>query len=140
MTGSVGRVPDPGSVVDRALRAAALTTPSAEALVIDPGSAGNTLVWRDLERRTARLAQHLAEVVAARADGPCAVEVPAGRTVSALLWLVAALRTALPVVLVDPSAPQRERAAVGGGPPPPRPPPPPCPSPGAARRGSPGRG
>ncbi|MEV6797815.1 AMP-binding protein [Micromonospora rifamycinica] len=112
MTGSVGRVPDPGSVVDRALRAAALTTPSAEALVIDPGSAGNTLVWRDLERRTARLAQHLAEVVAARADGPCAVEVPAGRTVSALLWLVAALRTALPVVLVDPSAPRRERAAV----------------------------
>ncbi|WFE64130.1 AMP-binding protein [Micromonospora sp. WMMD714] len=112
MTGSVGGASDRGSVVDHALRAAALAMPSAEALVIDPGSAGNTLVWRDLERRTARLAQHLDEVVAARAGGPCAVEVPAGRSAAALLWLVAALRTALPVVLVDPSAPQRERTAV----------------------------
>ena len=70
MTGSVDwarRGPGTGSAVDRALRAAAATVPSAEGMVIDPGSTGTTFVWRDLERRTALLAGHIEDFAAARA-------------------------------------------------------------------------
>jgi bile acid-coenzyme A ligase len=81
-------------------------------MVIDPGSAGATLVWRDLNRRTAQLAQCIDESAAAHAGGVCAVEIAIDRTAVALLRLVAALRTDLPVVLVDPSAADEEQEVV----------------------------
>lgn len=115
MTGSAAWPPPASgakSAVDHALRASALAAPSAEALVIDQGAAGTTLVWRDLERRTAVLAQQIEGFAAAGTGGRCAVEITADRTALGLVRLAATLRTRLPAVLIDPSAPDEEREAV----------------------------
>jgi bile acid-coenzyme A ligase len=101
-----------GSAVDHALRTAAGIMPSREALAVDPGTAGTTFTWRDLERRTAHLAANLNELAAARAPGALVVEIVSDRSAAVLLRLVAAFRTALPVVLVDRAAADEERAAV----------------------------
>lgn len=108
----LSRASGAGSAVDRALRAAAQAAPSREGMVIDHGTTGTTFVWRDLDRQTAQLARHLDESAAAHAGGACAVEIAIDRTSVALLRLVAALRTDLPVILIDPSAAGEERQMV----------------------------
>jgi bile acid-coenzyme A ligase len=95
------------SAVDRALRAAAASTPGDPALVTDPGAAGGTLTWAEVERQTAGLALELSDLA-----GAGAVEIGNERTSSALLLLIGALRTRIPIVLMDRSASEDEQEAV----------------------------
>lgn len=99
------------SAVDAALRREAGSRPRDPALVTDPGSADGTLTWSELERDSAALADRLSEAAADRGDRS-AVEVVCDSTRPALLRLIAALRTDIPVVLTDPHMPGPERQAV----------------------------
>jgi bile acid-coenzyme A ligase len=102
---------EPRSEVDRALRAASLANPAAEALITGPGPPGTTLTWADLDRRTAEVAASLEDAVRACGAGSWAIEVGTGKADPSLLLLIAALRTDLPLVLLDESASDDERQA-----------------------------
>lgn len=99
------------SEVDRALRAASLATPAVAALITRPGQPGGTLTWADLDRQTAGVATGLGEAVRACGAGSWAIEAGTGKAGPSLLLLIAALRTDIPVVLLDESAADDERQA-----------------------------
>jgi bile acid-coenzyme A ligase len=103
--------PGSESEVDKALRAASRAWPAAEAIITNPGQPGGTLTWADLDRQTAGLAAWLEEAIRACGAGSWAIEAGTGKAGPSLLLLIAALRTDIPVVLLDESASGEERQA-----------------------------
>lgn len=89
------------SAVDQTLIACSATKPDVLALVTDPGRRDGALTWAQLEHRTGVLATALTAAVPAGGGGSWAVEVDNDNATSSLLLLIAALRTDIPIVVVD---------------------------------------
>jgi bile acid-coenzyme A ligase len=86
--------------------------PGDLALVTDPGAPGGILTCAELDSRTSALADRLCDVVSEAGAGVCAVEVGNDKTSAAILTLIAALRTDIPIVFRDQSATEDEQLAV----------------------------
>lgn len=98
------------SAIDTALTENAAAVPGDLALLTDPGAPGGVLTFAELDSRTAALAGRLYE--AASEAGACAVEVGNDKTSAAILMLIAALRTDIPIVFRDQSATEDEQLTV----------------------------
>jgi len=89
------------SAVDQTLIAAKAAKPDKLALVTDPGGRDGALTWAQLDHRTGVLAAALTEAVPAGGGGSWAVEVDNDNVASSVLLLIAALRTDIPIVVMD---------------------------------------
>jgi bile acid-coenzyme A ligase len=103
-----------GSAVDSALRQAGAspTTSRQLALVTATETASAALTWAELDARSARLADGLADAVRSAGSGLWVIELDADKALPALELVIAALRTDIPLILQDRSASDDEQQAV----------------------------